>query len=298
MRHSSLVRRQLLVFLVLFGAILLPVGGITLAALLSPPPYRLTATPDPTWANGQSLPGGGRASVRTLADEESARAAARAMLASTQTSSSSTVGSVFRYRTAAERGFILAIDRYVVSATAPDEASLDRAIAALPFLVSNEDAGSFVSLLDRHLFLFCAGVLIYALLLIVVLSRLAGWAARRSALPNSQVLSAASLRARLLALEFPGVTVDEDDGNELVLRYDGNGVVERLTLRLDADARVVRAVSTATRGSLFEGQRIGFSKSWRRNLPSGQSSDRIGQVVQSSGWTWQPVFTFVRIVGG
>lgn len=298
MQHSSLVRRQLLVVLFLFGAILLPIGGMTIALLLSPPPYRLTAVPDSAWANGQSLPGGGRASVRTLADKDSARAAARAMLASAQASSSSTAGSVSRYRAGGERGFILAIDRYVVSAVAPDEASLDRTVAALPFLVSNDDAGGFAALLDRHLLVFCAGVLIYALLLVLMLSRLLGWAARRSPLPDSQVLSAADLRARLLALEFPGVTVDADDGDELVLRYDGNVVVERLTLRLDAHARVVRAVSTATRGRLFEGQSIGFFKSWRRNLPSGHNSDRVSHVVQSSGWTWQPVFTFVRMVGG
>ncbi len=298
MRHSSLARRQLFVFLFLLCAILLPVGGMTLAALLSPPPYRLTAVPDAAWANGQSLPGGGRARVRTLADEESARAAARAMLASIQASSSSTVGSLSRYRAGGERGFILAIDRYVVSAMAPDEASLDRAVAALPFLVSNEEAGGFAALLDRHLLWFCIGVLIYALLLVLVLSRLLGWAARRSPLPDSQVLSSAALCARLLALEFPGVTVDADEGNELVLRYAGGDIVERLTLRLDADDRVVRAVSSGTRGRLFEGQSIGFFKSWWRTLPSGPSSERVSQVVQSSGWTLQPVFTFVRVVGG
>ena len=300
MRHSSLVRRQLLVFLFLFGAILLPVGGMTLAALLSPPPYRLSAVPDPAWANGQSLPGGGRASVRTLPDEESARAAARAMLASAHASSSSTAGSVSRYRAGGERGFILAIDRYVVSAVAPDEASLDRAVAALPFLVSNEEAGGFALLLDRHLLFFCAGVLIYALLLVLVLvlSRLLGWAARRSPLPDSQVLSADALRARLLALEFPGVTVEATEGNELVLRYAGGDIVERLALRLDADDRVVRAVSSGTRGRPFTGQSIGLFKSWWRSLPSGQNSDRVSHVVQSSGWIWQPVFTFVRVVGG
>lgn len=298
MGHASLARRQLLIFLFLLGAILLPLGGMTLAALLSPSPYRLAAIPDAAWAAGQSLPGGGRARVRTLADEDSARAAARAMLASANASSSSTSGSVSRYRAGKERGFILAIDRYVVSAVAPDEASLDRAVAALPFLVSNEDAGGFATMLDRHLLIFCVGVLIYALLLVVVLSRLLGWAARRSPLPDSQVLSATALRARLLTLEFPGVTVDADEGDELVLRYDGGDVVERLTLRLDADDRVVRAMSSATRGRLFAGQGIGFFKSWLRNLPSGHNSDRISRVVQSSGWTWQPVFTFVRAVGG
>jgi hypothetical protein len=296
------LRRQLIVVLALVLAIVVPVGGIVAAAMLAPSPYRVVATPDAQWLSGQTMqlgPTAGQALLQTSADESAARADARRMLARLPTTFASSMAGVHHYRTDdGEHGLILAIDRYVLRVAAADEAALDRSVEAIPFIAANDDTG-FTRFLDRHLVWVIVGVLAYALLLTVAASRMLGWAGRVPPLDGVPAASGADLRAKLHAVAFPGVIADDRDDGDIVFEIAEAGAVERLRLRLDADRRVVRATmgGTARRAGRWGlGLRAG-AYGWR-TLPHGPLRDEVASVVQSSGWTWQPVFTFVRAIGG
>ncbi|QEI08023.1 hypothetical protein FXN63_20900 [Pigmentiphaga aceris] len=298
MRHSQIDAKMLFAFMALFAAIFLPAGVMLLATTMSPPPYHLTADPPPSWQTWQELPGGARAKVDRFSDARTAGDAVDRQLARIPTVSSSSTGNLSRYRTKSEHGLIVAVNDYVVWATAPDEARLDAAVAAIPFMAANKEGAGLYRVFDQHLAWVVAGILTYALVLILVFSRLLAWVARKPARSTQAPVTESALRERLLALDFADVTTHAEAGGELIFEYAAQGVVERLKMRLDATQHVVRAVSGGTRtgGRTASGSRL--LKSWWRTMPSGPNSERLAHIVQSAGWTWQPVFTFVRVVGG
>ncbi|MBV7483428.1 hypothetical protein [Bordetella sp. BOR01] len=282
-------------------AFALPVGALALALFNAPAPYRLIAEPDAQWRAGQVLPAGGRAMVRSLSDDAAARTAARRTLESISTSSSSSMPGVHRYRARAgdEHGLILAIGRYVLVVAAPDDAALEQAIAAVPFIAPNAERSGVAAMLDRHLWGFVAGILGYALLFILLASRTLAWAARRPPLPDVPAAGEADLRSRLLALDFPGVSASVRADGELVFERAGEGWVEQLRLQFDGNGNVVRALSGGSaQWARSLGHRFDFFKYWWRTMPRGPRSDQVAELVQSLGWVWQPVFTFRRLIGG
>lgn len=279
-------------------AILLPVGALLGALLLEPPPYRLVAEPGPEWFDGRALASGAQAVVTLEADEHAARAAAQRRLETIPRASSQSMPGLHRYRAAetGESGLILSAGRHVLHLTAPDAATLDQALAALPFLAADERAGLF-NAVDRHLPVLAASILAYALLLSVLMFRGMAWAACRAPAPGAAVLDEAELRARLRALDIEGATVEDRPDGDIVFSRSFKGARLRLRLRPDAKARVVRAISS---GSAQGRGLASFRFQAWRGVPLGRGgwTEAAANTVREAGWTWRPVITFFRPIGG
>lgn len=292
-----MLKRGAIVLAALLLAILIPVGGFVILLLMEPPAYRLIMTPGAEWETARLLPSGGQAIVRRHADEAAARTAARRLFDSISRSSSHSTPGRYRYRVrdSGQRGMILARERYVVHVTAPNEATLERTLQDLPFLAENTEGRRLSNALDKHPVAFVAAILIYSLLLTLLVFRGAAWVTRQRP-PHGRVpASEATLRTRLLALDDEHFVARAWEGGELVFERTADGIVQRLRLRFDADTRVVRAVLT---GVVRHRWPLLFSMTWRRSLPLPSWTGRVAAEVNESGWTWQPVVTFVRVLGG
>lgn len=297
---AAIYNRWIVAIAALAAAVFLPLGGLALALLQAPPPYLLVAEPGPEWRDGQATAAEGRVMVRAMADQGAASKAARQLLESIPTSLSRSSPGVHRYRASesGERGLILALDSYVVQVAALDEAALDKAVASLPFMAANSERAGIALAFDENPGAFVIGILAYALALIVLSSRLLAWAARRYADPNRPGAAEAELRRRLLALELPGFEILERANGEIVFEQTYHSASEQTRLRLDPVNRVVRAVVVGSARKTRWGLSGLVMRSWWRTMPLGPRKGRIAQAVLESGWTWQPVFSFIKLIGG
>lgn len=287
-------RRRWIVIVLLVCATLMPFAAIGLAVFLEPPAYVLTTSPDPLWRAGHVLPSGAQVRVEELADAQAARTMARRSFEAVPTIRSSTTLGTYRYRTRnGVYGFIAPVGSHVVSIRADSREKVDAALSGLPFLKISE--GPLFRLVSQHLPVLVGAILVYVLVMLVASSRLLAWAERKGPLPGRFALSDTQLRRHLEQAAPAGVTVHNRPGAEVVFERASNGRRTELRLRLDARERVVRAVLTHTVSSR---RLMNFSIHKSRTMPLAGWSADVGEAVRAGGWTWQPVFTFLPVLGG
>ncbi len=287
-------RRSWIVLSLLVCATLLPLVAIGVAALLEPPAYVLTVRPDPLWRVGQTLPSGALVRVEEHADAQAASTTARRNFEALSTVRSSTTLGTYRYRTrAGVYGFIAPVGSHVLSIRADSREKVDEALSSLPFLKISE--GRLFWLVSQHLPVLVGVILAYALGLLVVASRLFAWAERKGPLPGRLAMSEMQLRRHLEQAAPAGVVVRISPGAEMVFEKTLNGRRTELRLRLDVHQQVVRAVQTHTLSSRGP---MSFSIHKSRTMPLAGWAADVGEAVRAGGWTWQPVFTFLPVIGG
>jgi hypothetical protein len=278
-------------------AILIPVGAMLIVIAVEPPPYRLIAMPDRAWLDGRTLPSGARVIATVHGDADAAYGQARRQFDSTATASSVRSPGIYRYRAADDGryGMIVPVGRLVVQITAPRQDAIDEAVHEIPF-IADETQGSLSSFMANHVLVFAAGIIVYTLLLVVLLFRGLAWGAQRAPTKGRPAVDQATLRARLLDLHGNGLAVDARGDRDIIVSPVASEGRIRLRVRFDPEDRVVRGILG---GSDRRVEGLSVTASWWRTIPmKGGWCGRVADTVLDSGWTWRPVLTFLRPIGG
>ncbi|MCC5887875.1 MAG: hypothetical protein JJT88_15680 [Gammaproteobacteria bacterium] len=335
-------------FLLVFAALLLPLGAALHAGFFGPPPYVLVGDrPGSEWFSERRSPDDGRVLVQRYDSAEEARAAARRLANSIPKSFTNSTGEVVRYRhrESGRAGLVLPVSEFVIHLTAPDTDLLTTHFESLDFIAENPEANWLWVVTTEHLQATVAAGVAYLLLYAVFMCRGAGWAARIAPKRSTSQLSADALRQRILAINDLDVPFRIEEGRNgrllaqwqvadarwsNLLRSGSLRQVRHLQLELDARARKVRVIETArsmqtgrgpfsfalrfawSRGVDFSGleagRQIGLThdpergwvlrEDYRYRLDAYEMKAPLIEAITSSGWTWQPVVTFFRPLGG
>ena len=197
-------RRRIILYVAgIIAAIVVPVAGAFLLALVGPAPYLLDEDGlGPEWSSPRRFPDGSTVSVTAFSSSAAAVQEAESISRSIPTSSTSQTLDVVRYTRADDqrRGLLLPVGQRIVHVEAPDDRALEARLDALPFLRENPEKNVMWVLFTDHIGVAFAGLGLYILALGVFMARGGSWAAEIAAPGQTAPVPAETLRSRILAL--------------------------------------------------------------------------------------------------
>jgi hypothetical protein len=287
------------------AAFVVPVAIALLVGFLGPEPYLLDEDAlGAEWSSPRQFPDGSTVAVTTHPSSAAAREEAAYLAGSIATSSTSQILDVVRYTRAwdGRRGLLLPVEHRIVQIEGTDDAAIDDRLRALPFLRENPEKNLLSVLFTRYAGLTFGGFALYVAALGVVMARGGSWAAEIVPPEPADPVPAATLRARILALNDLGLPFrvrEEPEGLVAEWRiaderwiglFEAGGVreVHRIQLRLDPERSRVRSVDDRRSVSWSAGTvRLGGAATFFRGISFFDSSrDALYGLFFSDGrWT-------------
>jgi hypothetical protein len=281
-RFRPHIWKIVVLYLAAFAGMIAPIALGLVLWFSGPPPYLLHEDrigPEWTPPAPHAYPDGSSVTVYTYPDEAAARQGAGATLQAVPRNATEFLPGRTRYtrRDDGRRGLILALGSRVIHIEAVDDGTVDARLADLPFVVENPEKGLMTLLFTRHLLPVLLGGTGFFLLWLALLFRGGAWAASIAPAPDAAPVPAATLRARLLAINDLG----------LPFRVHAEGRRGRLVAEWRiADARWIGLMEV---GGLAKAHQVYLELDSGTHRVLAQDRDRTvswGGGVAHLGWSW------------